>query len=164
MRKLRGNLDTKCICHPMDCSPRPFYPWGFSRQEYSSGLLCHPSGDHPNPGIKARFSALQADSLPSEPQGKPYYLIRISELKVLILYCKLLEFSWKSGWPTEKFWRICLGSSIGRLPHREALGLFHMHREPSWVFSAPLLNMNLLSKMNRHLKHTSIMKDKGQDE
>ena len=28
-------------------------------------------GDLPNPGIKARSPALQADSLPAEPQGKP---------------------------------------------------------------------------------------------
>ena len=28
------------------------------------------SGDHPNPGIEPRSPALQADSLPSEPQGK----------------------------------------------------------------------------------------------
>ena len=29
------------------------------------------SGDLPNPEIKARSPALQADSLPAEPQGKP---------------------------------------------------------------------------------------------
>ena len=28
-------------------------------------------GDLPNPGIKPRFPALQADSLPAEPPGKP---------------------------------------------------------------------------------------------
>ena len=28
-------------------------------------------GDFPNPGMKARSPALQADSLPAEPQGKP---------------------------------------------------------------------------------------------
>ena len=27
-------------------------PWGFSRQEYWSGLLCPPLGDLPHPGIK----------------------------------------------------------------------------------------------------------------
>ena len=27
-------------------------PWGFSRQEYWSGLPCLPPGDHPNPGIE----------------------------------------------------------------------------------------------------------------
>ena len=46
-------------------------PWGFSRQEYWSGLPCPPPGDLPNPEIKPRSSALQADSLPSEPPGKP---------------------------------------------------------------------------------------------
>ena len=44
---------------------------GFSRQEYWSGLPCPPSGDLPNPGIEPMFSALQADSLPTEPPGKP---------------------------------------------------------------------------------------------
>ena len=40
-------------------------------QEYWSGLPCPPPGDLPNPGIKPRSAALQADSLPSEPPGKP---------------------------------------------------------------------------------------------
>ena len=44
---------------------------GFSRQEYWSGLPCPSPGDLPNPGIKPRSHALQADSLPSEPPGKP---------------------------------------------------------------------------------------------
>ena len=43
----------------------------FSRQEYWSGLPCPPPGDLPNPGTKPRCPALQADSLPSEPPGKP---------------------------------------------------------------------------------------------
>ena len=46
-------------------------PWGFSRQEYWSGLACPPPGDLPNPGIKSRSPVLQVDSLPSEPPGKP---------------------------------------------------------------------------------------------
>ena len=44
---------------------------GFSRQEYWSELPCHPPGDLPNPGIKPWSPALQADTLPSEPPGKP---------------------------------------------------------------------------------------------
>ena len=44
---------------------------GFSRQEYWSGLSFPSPGDLPNPEIKPRFPALQADSLPSEPPGKP---------------------------------------------------------------------------------------------
>ena len=31
----------------------------------------HSPGDLPNPGIKPRSPALQVDSLPAEPQGKP---------------------------------------------------------------------------------------------
>ena len=46
-------------------------PWGFSRQEYWSGLLCPPPGDLPNPGIEPQSPALQVDSLPSGPPGKP---------------------------------------------------------------------------------------------
>ena len=44
---------------------------GLSRQEYWSGLPFPPPGDLPNPGIKPKSLALQADSLPSEPPGKP---------------------------------------------------------------------------------------------
>ena len=43
---------------------------GISRQEYWSGLLFPSPGDLPNPGIKPGSPALQAESLPSEPQGK----------------------------------------------------------------------------------------------
>ena len=45
--------------------------WGVSRWEYWSGLPCPPPGDLPNPGIEPRSPALQVDSLPSEPPGKP---------------------------------------------------------------------------------------------
>ena len=45
---------------------------GFSRQEYQSGLPFPSLGDLPDPGIKRGSPALQADSLPSEPQGKPF--------------------------------------------------------------------------------------------
>ena len=43
----------------------------FSRQEYWSGLPFHSPGYLPNPEIKPGFPALQLDSLPSEPPGKP---------------------------------------------------------------------------------------------
>ena len=42
----------------------------FSRPEYWSGKPFPSPGDLPNPGIKPRSPALQADSLPSEPPGK----------------------------------------------------------------------------------------------
>ena len=43
----------------------------FSRQEYWSGLLFPSPGDLPDPGTGPGFPALQADSLLSEPPGKP---------------------------------------------------------------------------------------------
>ena len=44
----------------------------FSRQEYWSGVPFPSPGDLPNPGIKPGSPASQADSLPSEPPGKPW--------------------------------------------------------------------------------------------
>ena len=46
----------------------------FSWQEYWSGLSCPPPRDLPNPGTEPTSPvspALQMDSLPAEPQGKP---------------------------------------------------------------------------------------------
>ena len=45
----------------------------FSRQEYRSGMPFPSPGDLPDPGIKPRSSEMQADSLPSEPLGKPMH-------------------------------------------------------------------------------------------
>ena len=44
---------------------------GFFRQEHWSELLCPPAGDLPDPGIEPGSPELQADSVPSEPPGKP---------------------------------------------------------------------------------------------
>ena len=43
----------------------------FSGQEYWSGLPFPSPGDLPDPGMEPGSPALQADSLPSEPPGKP---------------------------------------------------------------------------------------------
>ena len=69
----------------------------FSRQEYWSGLPFSSPGDLSDPGIELRSSALQADSLPSEPPGKPeltsslydFYSITFSNLQstILFIYC-----------------------------------------------------------------------------
>ena len=57
---------------PHELQPtRLLCPWGFSRQEYWSGLPCPPPGDRSNPGIEPRSPALHEDSLLSEPPGKP---------------------------------------------------------------------------------------------
>ena len=59
-----------CVILWTTAHPSPL-SMGFSRQEYWSELPCSPPGDLPNPGIEPGSSALQADSLPSEPPGKP---------------------------------------------------------------------------------------------
>ena len=65
----------------------------FSRQEYWGGLPFPSPGELSDPGIKPRSPTLQADSLPSEPPGKPDFFLNgrhfISELNVLFL-----SYSW----------------------------------------------------------------------
>ena len=46
-------------------------PWNSPGQNIEVGSLSPSPGDLPKPGVKPRFPALQADSLPAEPQGKP---------------------------------------------------------------------------------------------
>ena len=55
----------------------------FSRQEYSSGLPFPSPEDLPDPEIKPGSTALQADSLPSEPPGKP-----------VISYPSIIKYQW----------------------------------------------------------------------
>ena len=60
------------LCDPMNCNPLGSSVHGISQARYWSGLLCLLlPGDLPNSGIKSRSPALWADSLPTEPQGKP---------------------------------------------------------------------------------------------
>ena len=55
---------------------------GFSRQEYWSGLPCHPSRDLPYPGIEPASPALQADSSLLSHYGNPSVTIRMRLLWV----------------------------------------------------------------------------------
>ena len=57
---------------------------GFSTQEYWSGLPFPPPGDLPDPGIEAGSPALQADSLPAEPPGKPLTILQ-GDGKIVLL-------------------------------------------------------------------------------
>ena len=60
------------LCNPMDCSP-PGSSVHVILQARILDWVAMPSfrGSLPNPGIKPRSPALQVDSLPSEPPGKP---------------------------------------------------------------------------------------------
>ena len=71
-----------CVCKSLSRVQLFVIPWPaacqaplsmeFSRQEYWSGLPFPSSGCLPDPGIKLGSPELQADSLPSEPPGKPH--------------------------------------------------------------------------------------------
>ena len=49
----------------------PYSPWNSPGQNTGVGSLSLLQGNLPNPGIKPRSPELWADSLPTEPQGKP---------------------------------------------------------------------------------------------
>ena len=66
------------LCHVRLCNS------SVSRQEFWRALLCPPPGDLPNPGTEARSPALQVDSLPPEPPGKPYsYALELNWTPIL---------------------------------------------------------------------------------
>ena len=65
----------------------------FSRPEYWRGLPFPSPGDLPNPGIEPRSPALQVDSLPAEPQGKPKST-GVSSLSLLQGIFKIQESNW----------------------------------------------------------------------
>ena len=64
----------------------------FSRQQYWSGLPFPSPGDLPNPGIELGSPALQADTFPFEPPGKPSGPIR------LFLFLFLLPWDLRKHW------------------------------------------------------------------
>ena len=53
----------------------------FSRQEYWNGYPFPSPGDLPDPGIDPRSPALQADSLLSEPSGRPLLQMSCSKFE-----------------------------------------------------------------------------------
>ena len=59
------------LCHPMDCRLPGSSVHGIFQARVLSGLPFPSPGDLLNPGIELRSPALQSDSLPSEPTGKP---------------------------------------------------------------------------------------------
>ena len=59
------------LCDPITVAYQAPLPVEFSKQEYWSGLPFPSPGDLPDSGIEPWSPALQADSLPSEPPGKP---------------------------------------------------------------------------------------------
>ena len=102
----------------------------FSRPEYWSGWP-FPS---PNPGIKPRSSALQADSLPAEPQGKP--TVKVYDCK-WYYYLQLL---------------CCSKSGIGHLPQSRFEVVNDQH--PNWKI---LYTLGKFTSRENHFKLVCIL-------
>ena len=90
------SVSVSCLVMPYCLQPHGLQPtsllcpWDFSRQGYWSGLPFPSPGDLPNPGIEPRSPALQADSLPTELQGKPSDCANTSDNRTN--YCTMLIF------------------------------------------------------------------------
>ena len=79
--KVRVLVAQSCptLCVPWTVACQAPLSMEFSRQEYYSGKPFPSPGDLLDSGTEAGSSALQADSLPSEPPGKPYFTTRKHE-------------------------------------------------------------------------------------
>ena len=108
------------LCDSVDCS-QALLSMGFPRQEYWSGLPFPYPGDPPNPGIEPGSPALQADSLPSEPAGKPQICLR--QLYFIDLSCSSATINY-----TSNFIYPCL-----RMRRRHQSRLDHVRRKHSTV-------------------------------
>ena len=72
------------LCDPMVCRSPGFLSMEFSRQEYWNGQPFPSPGDLPHPGMEPSSPALQADSLLSEPPGKPPGQEQMSKTDILL--------------------------------------------------------------------------------
>ena len=84
-------------------------PWsmGFSRHEYWSGLPFPSPGDLPNPGMKPRYPALEADALPSKLPGKPFCIGSVILWTSLVSSVADRHHLVRSGPPTLKGRGLC---------------------------------------------------------
>ena len=144
---------------------------GFSRQEYWSGLPCPPPGELPDPGIKPRSPALQADSLPSEPPGKleehnnyqqvsalPWFLLRQQQF-----YPPLLLHHWFTWQHSEKG-KYCLSILVvlTRVPPEKVLQKPRDLRTVPWGLLRWPLQMGLLGQKAEWRKVGSRFEGGGQ--
>ena len=76
-RKWKSASCVQLIATPWTVARQALLSMEFSRQEYWSGEPFPSPGDPLDPGIEPGSPTLQADSLPSEPPGKPGILLVI---------------------------------------------------------------------------------------
>ena len=95
---------------------------GFSRKGYQSGLPFSSPGYLSDEGIESRSPALQADSLPSEPPGKPYRfryggLLAKSGLTLVTPWTGACQTPLYMGFSNQKYWTGLPFLSPGDLPN-----------------------------------------------
>ena len=69
---------------PTLCDPMEYSPWNSPGQNTGVGGLSLLPGNLPNPGMEPRSPALQVDSLPADPKGRPCVLL-MSSLPIPLL-------------------------------------------------------------------------------
>ena len=128
------------LCDLMDCSPSgPSLFTEFSRQEYWNGLPFPSPGHLPNPGIKPRSPTWKAQSLPTEPPGKPYTKVGMHKLLMLLLshlsrvrLCATPETAAHQAPPSLAF---------SRQEHRSGLPFpSPMHESEKWKWSCSVMS------------------------
>ena len=95
---------------------------GFSRQKYWSGWPFSSPGDFPNPVTEPRSPALQANSLLSQPPGKPIRIIIYSKINFVkeshLLELHYTNFTLVYGHTLNEYWRtewlVILSSALFR--------------------------------------------------
>ena len=133
-------------CH----APLPPCPWGFSRQEYWSGLPCPPSGDLLNPGIESRSPALQMVVLPSESPGKPkntgvgslsllHGNFLTQELNQGLLHCS--QILYQLSYQGHLRWQMCFPN--GEAQFQTVAGVWTEDMNPCLLFLFPSLSFAL---------------------
>ena len=96
-------LHYSCLRNPMDKRAWQVIVHGILQSRILECVAFPFLGDLPNPGIEPRYSALQADSLPTEPQGKPknigvgslsllQWIFPTQELNLGLLHCRWILY------------------------------------------------------------------------
>ena len=110
------------LCDPMDCSlPRSSCPWGFSSQEYWSGLPCPPSGYLPNPGIELRSPHIAGRFFTIWATREAYTysggLVPKSCPTIAIPWTLAYQAPLPMGFPRQEYWTGLSFPSPGDLPN-----------------------------------------------
>ena len=128
------------LCHPVDCSPWVSSVLG-TLQARILEWVAMPSSRGPSwPKIKPRYPALQADSLASEPPGKPSFFLKIMIVSFPSFCFFLMTWGTKIDVPEAIF--------LHRLIHTHT-GQDKRGKMGSWV--APWILMLLFQAWGSHL-------------